>query len=54
MELYRVLPSPLPGLALLLAETRWFAPPAKIRCPSGTIKFELRISNFVRQHSSLR
>ena len=54
MEWCRVLPSPLPGLALLLAEIRWFAPPAKIRCPSGTIEFELRISNLMRQHSRPR
>ena len=29
-------PPPLPGLALLFAENRWFKPPAKVRCPSGT------------------
>ena len=29
-------PPPLPGLVLLFAENRWFAPPANLRCPSGT------------------
>ena len=29
-------PPPLPGLALLFAENRWFAPPANFQCPFGT------------------
>ena len=36
MEWCRVISAAPAGAALLFADNRWFAPPANVRCPSGT------------------